>query len=150
MIYEHFRGAVFNQGGFNYNPASPADFYDWRSQTQGFEDMAAWTGAQFNLTGEGGELPESVPAGGASWNLFQVLGVQTALGRSFAQSDDHPGSNVVMLTWSLFQRRFGGDASIVGRQIHLDGNPARLLACCPRVSGIRMPGCSCGLPTPSS
>ena len=35
MIYEHFRGAVFNQGGFNYNPASPADYYDWRSQTQG-------------------------------------------------------------------------------------------------------------------
>ena len=91
MIYEHFRGAVFNQGGFNYNPVSPADFYDWRSQTQGFEDMAVWTGSEFDLTGDRGELPESVQAAGGSWNLFQVLGVQPALGRTFAESDDRSG-----------------------------------------------------------
>lgn len=131
MIYEHFRGAVFNQGGFNYNPVSPADFYDWRSQTQGFEDMAVWTGTGFDLTGDRGELPESVQAAGGSWNLFRVLGVQPALGRTFAESDDGPGGDVILLTWSIFQRRFGGDASIVGRQIHLDGKPCTIIGVLP-------------------
>ena len=76
MVYEHFRGAWANQQEFNYNVVAPADFYDWRAQTHGFEDMAAWRYGQFNLTGERGELPELVSARGGSWNLFPLLGVQ--------------------------------------------------------------------------
>src|ERR1700677_1121223 len=58
MVYEHFRDASMNAQGFNYNPVAPADYYDWRKQTHGFEDMAAWRYWQSNLTGEKGELPE--------------------------------------------------------------------------------------------
>lgn len=132
MIYEHFRSAANNQGSYNYNVVSPADFYDWRSQTNGFEDMAAWRWWQFNLTGEHAELPEQITAAAATWNMFNVLGVQPAVGRTFTESDDHPGSNVAMLTWSLFQRRFAGDPSFIGRQIHLDGKPVTVIGVLPQ------------------
>ena len=118
MVYEHFRG-----GELSYHPVAPADFYDWRSKTHGFEDMAIMRHAGYNLTGVRNELPESVGAEAGSSNLFSLLGVQPALGRDFTEADDQRGSAVVMLTWSLFERRFAGDAKIVGGQIHLDGKP---------------------------
>jgi predicted permease len=121
MLYEHFRDPSMNAQKFNYNPVAPADYYDWRTQTHGFEDMAAWRYWQFTLTGERGDLPELVSARGGSWNLFPLLGVSAAIGRTFAESEDRPDGNAVMLAWSLFERRFGGDPSIIGRQIHLDG-----------------------------
>ena len=132
MVYEHFRGDWANQDSFNYNVVSPADFYDWRAQTHGFQDMAAWRWWQFNLTGEREELPEVVTAAAGTWNLFPLLGVQPTFGRSFTESEDHPGSNVVMLTWSVFERRFAGDRSIVGRQIHLDGKPFTVVGVLPK------------------
>jgi len=132
MVYEHFRGAWANQNGFNYNVVAPADFYDWRAQTHGFEDMAAWRYAQFNLTGERGELPELVMARGGSWNLFPLLGVNAAIGRTFTESEDRPDGTAVMLTWSLFERRFAGDPSIVGKQIHLDAKPYTVVGVLPK------------------
>ena len=131
MVYEHHRGAVANTSDFTYNPVAPADFYDWRSKTHGFEDMAIMRYAGYDLTGERGELPESVRAAAGSWNLFPLLGVQPALGRTFTESEDRRDNTVVMLTWNVFQRRFAGDASIVGRQIHLDGKPFTVVGVLP-------------------
>ena len=132
IVHEHFRGAWANTPGeFSYNPVAPADFYDWRSKTHGFEDMAIMRYAGYNLTGERDELPESVRASAGSWNLFPLLGVQPALGRTFTESEDRRGSTVVMLSWSVFQRRFAGDAKIVGRQIHLDGKPYTVVGVLP-------------------
>jgi predicted permease len=131
MLYEHWRSADANKDGFNYNVVSPADFYDWRSQTNGFEDMAIWRYAQFNLTGEHSELPEVVQGGGGSWNLFQLLGVTPVYGRSFVESEDRTDNTSVMLNWSIFQRRFAGDPSIVGRQIHLNGKPYTVVGVLP-------------------
>ena len=132
MIYEHFRDPENNAQGFNYTPVAPADYLDWRTQTHGFEDMAAWYYWPPNLTGEHGELPEMVQALGGSWNLFPLLGVNAAIGRTFTESEDRPDGNVVLLTWSLFQRRFGGDSSIVGRQIHLNGKPYTVVGVLPK------------------
>jgi putative ABC transport system permease protein len=131
MVYEHFRNATDNRDGFNYNTVAPADFFDWRAQTHGFEDMAVWRRAQFNLTGQQGELPELVSAGGGSWNLFPLLGVPAVLGRTFVESEDRSDGNSVMLTWTLFERRFAGDPSIVGRQIHLDAKPYTVVGVLP-------------------
>ena len=131
MIYEHFRDPSINAREFNYNPVAPADFYDWRAKTHGFEDMAAWRFAQFNLTGEHGELPELVSGRGGSWNLFSLLGVNAAIGRTFIENEDRPDGTAAMLTWSIFERRFGEDASIVGRQIHLDGKPYTVVGVLP-------------------
>ena len=131
MIYEHFRDPGMNAQQFNYNAVAPADFYDWRTQTHGFDDMAAWRWWQFALTGERGESPELVSARGGTWNLFPILGVNAVIGRTFTENDDRPDGNAVMLTWNLFERRFGGNPSIVGGQIHLDGKPYTVVGVLP-------------------
>ena len=129
MVYERFR----HGGGDGFNMVSPADFRDWRSLTHGFEDMAAWRGYGFNLAGEHAELPEVVEAAAGSWNLFSVLGVQPALGRTFTAAEDQQGGErVVLLTWSLFQRRFAGNPSILGKQIRLDSTPYTVIGVLPR------------------
>jgi predicted permease len=97
-----------------------------------FEDMAAWRYWQFTLTGERGNLPELVSARGGSWNLFPLLGVNAAIGRTFTESEDRPEGTAVMLTWNLFKRRFSGDPSIIGRQIHLDGKPYTVIGVLPK------------------
>lgn len=133
MVYEHFRAAVSNAGGFNYNWVSAADFRDWRAQTHSFQDMAAWRPYGFNLTGEHAELPEGVAAAGGSWNLFHVLGVPMALGRSFTAEEDKPGANhVAILSWSLYQRRFNGDPAVLGKQVRLDTIPYTVVGVLPR------------------
>jgi putative ABC transport system permease protein len=132
MIYEHFRAPSMKAQGFNYSLVAPADYYDWRRETHGFEDMAAMRWWQFSLTGEGGQLPEIVQARGGSWNLFPLLGVEAAIGRTFTKSEDRPHGYVAMLTWDLFERRFGGDRSIVGKQIHLDGISCTVVGVLPK------------------
>jgi predicted permease len=128
MVNERFRE---NVGGFNM--VSPADYRDWRAQTHGFADMAAWRGYSYNLTGESGDLPEVIQAAAGSSNLFNVLGVQPALGRAFTADEDQPGGNhVAMLSWSLFQRRFSGDSSVLGKKIRLDTNPYTIIGVLPR------------------
>ena len=121
-----------NKEGFNYNPVAPADFYDWRAQTHGFEDMAIWRYWQFNLTGERGELPEVCSARGGSWNLFPLLGVHAAIGRTFTEAKialtERPSCSP-----GVFSR--GGSVgmlSIVGRQIHLDGKPYTVVGVLPQ------------------
>ncbi len=130
MVYEQFRAST---GADRTNVVSAGDFRDWRAQTHGFESMAAWRGYGFNLTGEHQELPETVEAVGGSWNLFSVLGVEPALGRTFTSEEDQPsGNHVVLLSWSLFQRRFGGDASILGKSVRLDTNAYTVVGVLPR------------------
>jgi predicted permease len=132
MVYEHFRDPSMNAQQFNYNSVAPADYYDWLAQTNGFEDMAAVRWWQFTLTGERGELPEIISARGATWNLFSVLGVNPAIGRTFAESEDRLDGYTALITWSLFERRFGGDPAIVGKQIHLDAQPYTVIGVLPK------------------
>lgn len=131
MVYEHHQGTKANAAEFDYSQVAPADFYDWRAKTHGFEDMAVMRYMSYNVTGAQDELPEQVRAAACSWNLFGLLGVQPALGRTFAESEDRPGSAVVMLTWGVFQRRFAGNAAIVGSEIHLDGRPFTVVGVLP-------------------
>ena len=131
MVYEHWRHTPAGSDGFNV--VAPADFRDWRQQTHGFQDMAAWRTYGFNLTGEHAELPEVVQAAGGSWNLLSVLGVQPALGRFFTADEDRAGGNtVVVLTWSLYQRRFHGDPAVLGTQIRLDTKPYIVVGVLPK------------------
>jgi predicted permease len=95
--------------------------------------MAAWHYYGFDLTGEHEELPEVVRAAAGSWNLFPLLGTPMALGRTFRPEEDQVGANhVVILSWSLFQRRFAGDPSVIGKQIRLDTAPYEVIGVLPR------------------
>lgn len=130
MVYEHFREGDNDDP---YNVVSPADFLEWKQQTHGFEDMAAWNWYGYNLTGADGQLPEAISAAGGSWNLFSVLGVPLALGRTFTAKEDQLGSDrVVILTWSLYERRFGGNPSAIGKQIRLNSDLHTIVGVLPR------------------
>jgi predicted permease len=129
MLYEHYR---HNKGGDEFNAVAPGDYREWRSQTHGFEDMAAMRGYGGILSGVHSELPEVAQSAGGSANLFPLLGVTPAFGRLFTEAEDKPkGEPVVLLTWSLFQRRFAGDPSIIGKQIHLDTIPTTVVGVLP-------------------
>ena len=131
MVYDRFTG--MKGDSYNYNSVAPADYYDWRSQTRGFQDMAAWRWWGGNLTGEHAELPEMVIGGGATWNMFSLLGVQPALGRAFTPDEDRREANhVVLLSWTLFQRRFAGDRAVLGKTIRLDSQPYTVVGVLPQ------------------
>jgi predicted permease len=128
MLYEHFR----QQTEFPYNVVAPADFRDWRAQTHEFKDMGAWRWWAGHISGEHGELPEVVAGAGGSWNLFSLLGVQPAFGRTFTPDEDRFGANdVVLLSWSLFQSRFNGDKQIVGKPVRIDSKPYTVVGVLP-------------------
>src|SRR5439155_24184887 len=102
--------------------ASYPDFNDWREQAQSFAGMAGFTTTTVTLGGTDGE-PERVPAGSAIGDLFSVVGIEPVLGRKFLPEENAEGKNrVVLLSHSLWQRRFGGDARVIGQQITLNAN----------------------------
>lgn len=106
--------------GFPRNTPAPANYLDWKTQAHSFEDVAATHESSMNLTGDG--EPERVATRRVTANFFSVLGVQPLLGRSFLPEEDRPGANnVVVLSYPLWQSRYAGDRSILGRTILLNG-----------------------------
>jgi predicted permease len=95
---------------------SPADYLDWQAQTQAFEQMALYTFRSFSFKDT--EHPEQVPGARVSTNFFQTLGVQPFLGRTFSGEEGQlNGPSAVVLSYKLWQRRFGGDRAIIGKTI---------------------------------
>jgi predicted permease len=108
--------------GYRHMELSPVDYRDWRRMNSVFEDMGAFTTQEENLIGQG--APERIKGAIVTGNLFSVLGVQPLLGRSIAPSDDRDGApRTAVLTYSLWQRAFGGDSAVLGRKMVLDGMP---------------------------
>ncbi len=106
--------------GVSTEDASPANFIDWQTQNSVFSAMACARGWQANLSG--GEEPERVRATMVSAQFFSLFGAQPILGRTLGPNDAKPGdSHVVVLGYELWLRRFGGDRSILGRDLLLDG-----------------------------
>ncbi len=106
--------------GWYHNVVSAANFNDWKKENHVFADMALIDPfVSFNLTGSG--EPVEIQAEQVTPNLFSVLGVQPLLGRSFLPEEGRPGSaRVVILGHALWQRRYGGDRSIIGKEISLN------------------------------
>lgn len=114
LVWEKRQGARTDQNVINL-----ANFTDWMNQNQVFSDMAVFFDRSLNLTSNG--EPEEVPAQFATSNLFSVLGTTPLLGRTFVADDARDNqSAVAVISYGLWQRRFGGDAGIVGRQVTLN------------------------------
>src|SRR5258705_4735850 len=122
--------------GFPRNTPSPANFLDWQRQNTVFTGMAAMSERSFNLTGVG--EPERLDGRRVSANLFDLLGVPALLGRTFVPQDDRSGSRVVLLSYSLWQRRFGSDPGIIGRAVTLNGQSYTVIGVMPR--SMHLPG----------
>jgi len=99
---------------------SPPNLLDFQQQNQTFESVAGYTGGSFILTGAG--EPLRLESCAVSAALFSVLQVKPLIGRSFSTADERPGQDrVALISYGLWQQRFGGDHALLGNQITLDG-----------------------------
>src|ERR1051326_9237315 len=116
-------------------PTAEPNFLDYREQNQVFEHMAAFNGASLTLTG--GPDPERLRGGRVTADFFNVLRTQAFMGHTFLPKDDQPGNNtVVVLSYGLWQRRFGSDKNIVGQTIQLDSKPYTVIGVLPADDGV--------------
>ena len=115
-----------DQGSFP--GANVPKFNIWRQQTGIFHQVAAYDngGAGLNLTGN--DQPEQVQGVHVTADYFSILGAPVIAGRTFTVAEDSPhGGNVVVLSYGLWKRRFGGDRAIIGRSIQLNGLPYQVV-----------------------
>jgi putative ABC transport system permease protein len=117
--------------GAHQNATSRANFRRWRDDTSSFEDMAAFSDQRMNLTGVGD--PEEISVQLATPSLFHVLGVQPLLGRALIPEDTPEASSPsTVLSYNLWQRRFGGDPQVVGKNILLNSAPHTVVGVMPQ------------------
>ena len=116
--------------GIKEEIVSPLDFVDWRDQAHAFEGMSAWRTWFYTL--KGSDSPEQVWGVRTSANFFQVVGVETVLGRAFLPDEDRAGRDqVVVLSYGLWQRRYGADPTIIGQTIDIDNKPFNVVGVLP-------------------
>jgi predicted permease len=106
-------------GGSARGPVAPASYVAWRERSRSFEDVAAFETTSYNLTGDG--EPERLSALRTTPNLLSILGMQALVGRTFAPDEVAESTPVVVVSESLWTRRFGADPNVVDREILLDG-----------------------------
>jgi predicted permease len=114
---------------------APATYVDWQERSRSFEDMAAFDGVTYNLTGDG--EPARLSALRTMPNLLSILGMQALVGRTFAPGEVAESSPVVVLSESSWIGRFGADPGIVGRELVLDGSRYTVIGVVP--SDFRFP-----------
>lgn len=123
---------VFPQG--RATSTSPPKFLAWKRATaDAIEDVAVYDflGPGVSLSGEG--EPEQIKAIHASKDFFSLFGVMPVLGRTFSADEDLPGGpHVAVISYGLWQRRFGADAALIGRPIVLSGEPYTVIGITPR------------------
>lgn len=112
------------------------NFLDWRQQSQSFEDIACYDTGGFAIAGGGpggGAEPEQLKGAFVSQGLFEILGVAPILGRTFSADEDQPDHDqVVILSYGLWQRRFGADPNILGKTILLNNRSRTVIGVLPK------------------
>src|ERR1700722_13972720 len=107
------------------------NYVDWRDQSHSFESLEATRGATITLTGDG--EPERLNSRYATAGMFPLLGVGAIAGRTFHPDEDRDGgAPVVLLSYGLWQRRFGGALDTVGKSITLDSHPYTIVGILPK------------------
>jgi predicted permease len=108
------------------------NYLDWKRQSESFSDMILWQGWSYNISGSGVGEPERLPAIIITPEVFTSLGVQAAAGRFITPSDEAQiPERRVIISYGLWQRRFGGDPNIVGKQINLNLVPHTVVGVAP-------------------
>jgi len=113
--------------------ASYPDFLDWTRTARSFQSLAGYASDAFTITGNG--EPKTMFCAMVTPNFFSTLGVTPMLGRSFIAGEDLPegsGPIVALLSYSFWRSDFGGDASVIGRVVRLDGKPVTIIGVLPR------------------
>ena len=112
------------------NPASHGEFFDWKRDNHVFENMGAAEAWTPNLTGV--DKPEELSGLHVSADIFPVLGVQPLLGRGFSPEEDQSGKDhEVVLSYQLWQQRFGGNRNVLGQTMQLNGEPYAIVGVMP-------------------
>ncbi len=112
------------------NGISTLNYLDWAKDNTVFQYMAAQTGGQATLTGIG--EPINLRGARASAHYFDIFGIKAEKGRTFAEGEDQPGhNNVVVLTHAIWEKQFGSDTEIVGKNILLDNQPHTVIGILP-------------------
>ncbi|MCI0445160.1 ABC transporter permease, partial [bacterium] len=111
------------------NVANPANFMDWKEQNKVFTDMAAFADTFGHLSGGIGE-PQEVIIQYATPNFFTVLGSKAFLGRTFVAGDEK-SERIIVLSYGLWLRRFGGNRQIIGQTVILNGEKSKILGVMP-------------------
>lgn len=105
---------------------SPANYLDWASQAQSFDDISAFNWESVNLSGVG--APQEAQGIHVSTDFFEALGVKPLLGRTFLPEESQAGHDQeVVLTRGLWERQFGGDQKIVGKTVRINSRPYTVL-----------------------
>jgi putative ABC transport system permease protein len=125
MVWEDF--SAF---GVPQQRVSPATFLDWRRGTQIFVDLAAYGATTANLSESG--APEQVFGQRITSNLIPLLGVTPFIGRSFTPEEEQPGVRVVILSYRLWMRTFGGNHDLIGTSILMDGQSCVVIGVMPQ------------------
>lgn len=115
-----------------YNVASWPNFADWQRDAKSFSEMAAYGDASVSFSPSDGGLPENLTGVICTYNLFSTLGVRPALGRALLSSDDQPDAErAVMISDSLWRRRFGASRAVAGTQTRIDGEKYTIVGVMP-------------------
>jgi putative ABC transport system permease protein len=121
---------VAEKSSFPVISTSYQNWLDWRAQSHSFESIEGTRGTTLTLTGAG--EPERLNARMATAGLFPLLGVNTIAGRTFTADEDRAGgAPVVLLSYGLWQRRFGSSQDILGKPIDLDSRPYTVIGVLP-------------------
>ena len=121
--------------GFDQTWLSYDEWEGWKARVPAFADIGLFADGSVTFDGDS---PERIHSANVQANVFPILGVKPILGRNFSADEDRPnGPSAVILGYSLWQRRYGGDPSVIGRTIQISGQSAKIAGVMP--SGFRLP-----------
>jgi putative ABC transport system permease protein len=126
MVWQDLRA----RGGPATEWTGPSQHFDWKAETAVFESLTSMRG--WNASLSGGTFAEAVLGEQTTYEYFDVLGGRPILGRTFRESDDIPNApRVVVLSHRLWMRRFGGEASVIGRAVPINGESHEVIGVMP-------------------
>src|ERR671926_481392 len=126
LVFLNEKSPILDEMSISY-----PNFLDWREHNQTFEKMGVYNRASYNLTGAG--EAERIVTGQVSADLFSVLRVNPLYGRVFTNDEDKPGGTpVVVLSYALWQRRVGGETSILNQALTLNGKSYTVIGIMPQ------------------